>query len=73
MMKRVYSCNVCRDETPKDRLHGIYFTGGKSFDIRDAASTEGVHICFHCMDQLAEKARAAVDRRPDNSTARSNE
>jgi hypothetical protein len=54
-MKKVYKCDVCRDEMPPLELYGIHFTNMKDFDIGHAASTDGVHICERCMGQLRTK------------------
>lgn len=62
-MKVNYSCDICRDHAPKADLHGIHFLNMKKFDIRDAASTDGIHICIGCLTQLAEQAGPALARR----------
>lgn len=54
MMRKIYTCEICRDQKPPMELYGIHFTSTKDFDIRHAASTDGVHICEHCIHQLRE-------------------
>ena len=54
-LKKVYKCDVCRDEMSPADLYGIHFTNMKDFDIRHAASTDGVHVCERCMTQLRTK------------------
>jgi hypothetical protein len=54
-MKKIYNCNVCRDDMPPSELYGLHFTNLKDFDIMHAASTDGVHVCQRCMTQLREK------------------
>lgn len=51
-MKRVYTCNLCRDEFPADQIIGVYFSGLKDFHLDIAQSTDGVHICKRCIPQL---------------------
>jgi hypothetical protein len=63
MMKQEYSCDICRDPKKPHELHGVHFLDYRKFDIRDARSTDGIHICFGCMDQLAAQAGPAVQRR----------
>lgn len=55
MMKRVYSCELCRDEMPAIELYGLHFVNLKDFEIMHAASTDGVHVCARCMDQIRTK------------------
>jgi hypothetical protein len=63
VLKKEYSCDICRGPVAKESLFGIYFIGVKTFDIRDASATDGVHICTGCMAQLITKAKPAMDRR----------
>lgn len=63
MMKREYSCDICRDPKPKAVLHGVHFLDLRKFDLRDADSTEGVHICTQCLRQLSVQASPALARR----------
>lgn len=55
MKKVTYSCDICRDETPKERLYGCHFTDLKNFKLKSADSTDGVHICVDCLDQIKEQ------------------
>lgn len=54
-MKKVYGCDVCRENKTPDELYGLHFTNMRDFDIRHAASTDGIHVCERCMTQLREK------------------
>jgi len=51
-MKKVYSCNICREEKKPDTLKGLNFSGMAKFKIDEARSTDGVHICLSCLSQL---------------------
>jgi len=52
-MKKVYKCDICRDEIKNPQeLFGIHFTDMKHFSIAGYARTDGVHICFSCAKQL---------------------
>lgn len=59
-MKKVYSCNICRDETPMLSLTGLNFSGMKTFKLDTPQSTDGVHICDGCLQQLREQLAAGV-------------
>jgi hypothetical protein len=53
MSKKItYSCDICRDEMPKDQLLGCHFSNLKDFKLAPAESTDGVHICMGCLGQL---------------------
>jgi hypothetical protein len=51
-MKKLYSCNICRDERNPDFLVGMNFKGTNNFVIDYTRSTDGAHVCFSCMDQM---------------------
>ncbi len=52
-MKKVYTCNLCRDEIKDpDKSFGLHFITYNKFDLRNAGSTDGTHICFRCINQL---------------------
>lgn len=53
MSKKItYTCDICRDETPKQQVMGCNFSGMKKFKLDTPESTDGVHICMSCLDQL---------------------
>jgi len=52
-MKKIYSCNICRDEIENPTLmYGVHFSNLTQFTLGGYACTEGVHICFRCAIQL---------------------
>jgi len=64
MSKKVtYSCDICRDETPRDQLLGCHFSNMKDFKLASPESTDGVHICMRCLGQL-EQQLAKKPRNP---------
>jgi len=52
-VKKIYSCNICRDkiEVPVQSF-GLNFSGLKTFTLGSYACTEGTHICYGCALQL---------------------
>ena len=54
-MKRIYSCDICKDEIkdPRDSF-GVHFTNMADFTLGSYGSTDGVHICHRCARQLRE-------------------
>lgn len=54
--KAVYNCDICRDEMPKSRLVGCCFSDMKKFKLSGPESTDGVHICGGCLQQIVEQA-----------------
>jgi len=56
MMRKIYTCNICRDEI-KDlsNLIGFNFKGLKLFSLDTAKSTEGAHACKSCIRQIVDK------------------
>lgn len=54
--KAVYNCDVCRDEMPRTQLIGCNFSGMKKFTLSAPETTQGVHICGGCLQQIAEQA-----------------
>ncbi len=70
MKKVTYSCDICRDETPKDQLMGCNFRNMKEFKLDTAASTDGVHICMGCLRQLEQQlAQKPKDPKPYDAAA----
>ena len=51
-VKKVYKCNICRDEKITPELMGVMFSGNTVFTLGMPSSTDGVHICFDCLKQL---------------------
>lgn len=54
--KAVYNCDICRDEMPKARLIGCNFRDMKKFKLDSPESTNGIHICDGCLQQIVEQA-----------------
>ncbi len=55
-MKRLYSCNICRDELKNPvESYGLHFKNMTEFTLGGYGCTEGVHICFRCARQLAAR------------------
>lgn len=54
-MKKVYTCDICRDPVEVQFLKGVNFSGMKKFKLDMPQSTEGVHICIPCLRQLKEQ------------------
>jgi hypothetical protein len=55
MLKKTYSCDVCREEKSQGQLIGCDFTDLKKFKLSHATATDGVHICKDCLKQLKEQ------------------
>jgi hypothetical protein len=57
--KCIYTCNLCeQEETPKNKLHGVYF-GDKGFVLKHKEFRElRNHICQNCLESayIAYKA-----------------
>lgn len=54
-MKRIYSCNLCREEITKiNTLFGIHFSNLHDFTLGGYGCTEGSHLCYRCAKQLKE-------------------
>lgn len=54
-MKKVYSCNICREEKSPEQLIGCNFLSMTKFKLDTARSTDGTHICKDCLKQLKEQ------------------
>lgn len=69
MSKRIlYRCDICRDDVPKIECFGLNFSTLKKFHLADPDSTDGVHICWGCIQQLEEqipKSIASITRYSD--------
>ncbi len=50
--RAIYICDLCSDETPKDNIHGLNFSGLTHFKVSSPESTQGKHICMRCLDQI---------------------
>lgn len=53
--RAIYKCDVCHDDTPKDKVMGLFFRDLKHFTLSGPESTKGTHICMGCLDQLREQ------------------
>lgn len=52
-MKKIYTCNICRDEVKDlNLLFGVHFSNNNYFTLDKYNSTDGVHICYNCAKQL---------------------
>jgi len=51
-VKKVYTCNICRDGKETPELMGVMFSVNNIFTLGMPSSTDGVHICFDCLKQL---------------------
>jgi hypothetical protein len=67
--RAVYTCDICRDETPIERLMGCNFSGMKKFKLDAPGTTKGIHICVGCLDQLQEQLVSKRLPTPDNPGA----
>ncbi len=54
-MKKIYSCDICRDEKSVGQLIGCNFSGMHKFKLDTARSTDGTHICKDCLQQIADQ------------------
>ena len=54
-MRRIYNCDICRDEIKDPRnSFGVCFSNMTDFTLGGYGSTDGVHICYRCARQLRE-------------------
>lgn len=60
MMEKVYTCNLCREKVKPDRLMGLRFQDMYNFQLDEAKTTDGAHVCMRCLDQL--KTQLATSR-----------
>lgn len=52
-MKTIYTCDICRGPAErKEHVMGVCFSSLKKFTLREAESTQAIHICLGCLDQL---------------------
>jgi len=58
--KAIYTCDICRDETPRASLFGCNFSNMKKFKLDRPETTQGVHICVWCLDQLQNQLSGMV-------------
>lgn len=54
-MKMVYNCDICREEKKPNDLVGLNFVSNTKFKLDSFQSTDGVHICKNCIQQLEEQ------------------
>lgn len=63
MGKRViFDCNICREDKDWKEMWGVIFSNMTKFKIGDPKSTDGVHICDMCLNQLREQLMAGVTK-----------
>lgn len=55
-MKKIYNCDICRDEMDRNKLIGLNFIDNKQFKFDKPTSTDGVHICIQCLVQIKDQA-----------------
>lgn len=68
MMKKKYSCDICRDPKEREQLMGCKFSNLHNFTLDGPDSTDGVHICFHCLQILKrELQKVSLGAAPDNA------
>jgi transcription elongation factor Elf1 len=62
-MERIYTCNVCNNETEASSLDGFWFEGLESEPcLVPPEKTETVHICKDCQGQLSRALKqVAID------------
>jgi len=56
-MKKIYTCDICREEISKDKLFGVYFSGNTDFVLSRPENTDGVHICKRCAVQFYKELK----------------
>jgi hypothetical protein len=49
LLKKTYSCDICRDPKPTGELVGCKFSNLHDFTFSNPHETEGVHICHSCL------------------------
>jgi hypothetical protein len=55
MMKKIYSCELCREKKDPEQLYGLHFSNLYEFKLTDARKTDGQHICLDCLRQLKKQ------------------
>lgn len=53
--RKVWKCDICREETLEANIRGCNFSGMREFKLGVAQSTDGVHICIGCLQQIADQ------------------
>lgn len=53
--RAIYICDICREDTPKENLMGCRFSDLRQFKLSPPESTDGIHICMLCLNQLREQ------------------
>ena len=56
-MKKIYTCDICREEKSPEQLLGVVFEDLHKFKLGFPSDTDGVHICIECGKQLKELLR----------------
>jgi hypothetical protein len=57
MKTETYKCNLCRQETEKNKLFSYYWKSAKvpqGYILTDDIQGSDVHICYKCIDYLKE-------------------
>ena len=54
-LKKIYTCDLCKEQRVPAQLYGLRFTAGCRFVLGPAESTDGTHICHECTEQLKEQ------------------
>lgn len=50
--RAIYTCDLCSDETPKDKIYGLCFSNLTRFTVGRPEATRGKHVCMRCLDQI---------------------
>ena len=53
--KIIYNCDICNEKKNFDELVGLNFINMTKFKFDTARSTDGVHICLSCLQQIKEQ------------------
>lgn len=57
MMKKIYSCEICKEAKDPSQLMGCSFHSMYQFKLTDAKNTDGQHICIDCLSQLKHQLK----------------
>lgn len=53
--RTIYQCDLCRTDTIKANVMGLYFVNLWEFRISEPEATQGTHVCTRCLDQLRKQ------------------
>jgi hypothetical protein len=62
--RAIYKCDICRDDTDKQYVVGVCFSGLKNFKLKSPETTQGTHICLGCLHQIHQQADAVLHALP---------